>query len=836
LGAYLVLAASCPWRGEAATNLVYNNNDSAAGSLRQVIHDSSSGDTIIFSNIVTGTITLTNGELAISNKTLTILGPGANVLAVSGNNASRVFNINSSSIISISGLSIRDGAGVFSGGGISCSNSALTLANCAIFNNRAYNGGGIALVGGTAAMNNCTISGNRGTNVGGGIGLIAGGPNLALTNCTLASNTGAPGAGIYANSGQATATIRSCTISSNSAFISSVGGIFWASSGAVDIGNSIVAGNTASFCDPDCYGNVTSAGYNLIGNTNGSSGFGATGDQLNVNPLLGPLQDNGGPTLTMAPLPGSLAIDQGKSFGATTDQRGRPRPFDIPIIPNAIGGDGSDIGAVEINPTQRLVINTNDSGFGSLRQATLDASAGDDDVISFAPGLGGTITLSSGELEIGKSLSITGPGASVLGVSGNSSGRVFDVTNGVVNISGLTIRDGKVLGATGRPGQTVFGGGIYCGQQATLSLSDCVVSNCAAIGGNGSSTIGSGNGGNGGTGYGGGILNYGALTLNRCWVVNNQAAGGGGGSGGIIAGSQGGNGGIGFAGGIYSGSANLTLRACALTGNRATFGSGGGGSTAGANGTAWAAGLDNDGGTAALINSTVASNVVNGAGTGLGGGVYSASGMALLSCTVAGNNGDSSGGGLYGGGTWSVTNTIIANNSAASAPDVSASVASGGYNLIGNTSGSTGFGAAGDQLNVSPALGPLQDNGGPTPTMALSRSSPAVDKGKSFGLSTDQRGAPRPFDFPVTANASGGDGSDIGAFELGGPTLNIQRTGNSVALSWSTSFADFHLQAITDLASSNWAGVSGTQATIGGQFYLTNSALGSKTFYRLISP
>ena len=83
------------FRANAATLVVYNSNDSGAGSLRQAIADnmtSGGGNTITFSNVVSGTITLTSGELLISND-VTILGPGPNLLAVSGHNTQRVFNI-----------------------------------------------------------------------------------------------------------------------------------------------------------------------------------------------------------------------------------------------------------------------------------------------------------------------------------------------------------------------------------------------------------------------------------------------------------------------------------------------------------------------------------------------------------------------------------------------------------------------------------------------------------------------------------------------------------------------------------------------------------------------
>jgi hypothetical protein len=71
-----------------------------------------------------------------------------------------------------------------------------------------------------------------------------------------------------------------------------------------------------------------------------------------------------------------------------------------------------------------------------------------------------------------------------------------------------------------------------------------------------------------------------------------------------------------------------------------------------------------------------------------------------------------------------------------------------------------------DQLGVNPMLGPLQANGGPTATRALLPGSPAIDKGNSVGEGSDQRAFTRPIDFPGLADAAGGDGSDIGAFEL----------------------------------------------------------------------
>lgn len=90
---------------------------------------------------------------------------------------------------------------------------------------------------------------------------------------------------------------------------------------------------------------IASLGFNL--NDDDNTFFNQPTDQI-TDPVLGPLQNNGGLTETHALLPESPAIDRGSSFGASTDQRGRPRPADDPALPNADGGDGADIGAFEV--------------------------------------------------------------------------------------------------------------------------------------------------------------------------------------------------------------------------------------------------------------------------------------------------------------------------------------------------------------------------------------------------------------------------------------------------------------------------------------------------------
>src|SRR5262249_822381 len=138
-------------------------------------------------------------------------------------------------------------------------------------------------------------------------------------------------------------TVINTTIAGNFAFSrqclenSAGGGIH--NEGTLYLRNSIVGRNDASFA-PDLWGSLTSSGYNLIGNISGGSGYSET-DLLDVDPLLGPLQNNGGPTWTHALLPGSPAIDSGDNTDAPEwDQRGEGFP--------RIVNDVIDRGAFEV--------------------------------------------------------------------------------------------------------------------------------------------------------------------------------------------------------------------------------------------------------------------------------------------------------------------------------------------------------------------------------------------------------------------------------------------------------------------------------------------------------
>jgi hypothetical protein len=149
--------------------------------------------------------------------------------------------------------------------------------------------------------------------------------------------------------GGGTLTISNSTISGNSSGNGS-GGIF-NGGGTLTIGDSILNTGGASGANIlNSGGTVTSNGYNLSSD-DASAYLNQTGDQNSTDPMLGPLQDNGGPTFTHALMTGSPAIDKGKNFsGSTNDQRGTSfaRTVDNPSIANATGGDGTDIGAFEV--------------------------------------------------------------------------------------------------------------------------------------------------------------------------------------------------------------------------------------------------------------------------------------------------------------------------------------------------------------------------------------------------------------------------------------------------------------------------------------------------------
>ena len=234
-------------------------------------------------------------------------------MTISGGGKTGVFQIDSGVTANLSGLTIADG------------------------NSGSDSGGGLSNNGGTTTLTDCTFSGNHSTNLGGAI--FTSGGNLSLSNCTLASNTaGISGGAIDA---QGPVTVTSSTFADNQA--TSGGGAIdnYSNAYTVKIGDSILAGNSCPNFGPNVANGVVSLGHNLVGDADDSSGWVAsdlTGTGSNpLNPLLAPPGNYGGPTQTMALLPGSPAIGQGGSGAGIPgfDQRGEPRAghIDIGVIP-----------------------------------------------------------------------------------------------------------------------------------------------------------------------------------------------------------------------------------------------------------------------------------------------------------------------------------------------------------------------------------------------------------------------------------------------------------------------------------------------------------------------
>lgn len=719
--------------------VVANANDGGAGSLRQAIANSLPDTDITFSSTffnVPRTITLTGGEIPI-NKNLTISGPGANLLTLSGNNANRIFNITTSGQnVAISGLTISNGraGGAGAGGGVYINNSIGTFTDCAFIGNTsvANDGGAVQLDNASGTFTGCTFSGNTAGGIRGGAVSLANSSG-SFTNCTVSANKATFGAGIalFNPNGNQRLAVTNCTITNNTSQGNNASGLLVEVAAGLTttatVRNSIIANNSGTdnirgllngALSP---ATLISQGFNLTSD-NSTTFLNQATDQTNKNPLLGPLQNNSGPTATHVLLPNSPALDKGYSAGIPLDQRGRPRPFDISGIAPAAGGDNSDIGAVEM--LAGIVRNDESIGVpGSLRQVIADAPAGAD--IMFDPAFFNvprSILLASGEILISKSLTIYGPGANLLTIdSGVKLNRLFRVAGGGLNviISGLTFRNGKA------------------------------------------------------TGVGGGIASDSNLTLNSCSFINNAASDGG--------------------GGVYVGGAVGTFTDCTFTGN--TSGSGGGavrliGATAtfssctfsGNSSANYFSAVSFTDSSGTMTNCTISGNTTT--ATGFGSvGLYVTSGLKVLtisSSTIA-NNTSTNNGGVYvealGAGEAAATlqNTIVANNTGVNigrtaASGGFASIVSRGYNLTNDVT-NTFLTQATDILNANPQLGPLQNNGGSTQTHALLFGSPAIDKGNSSGVATDQRGVGRPVDDLLLANATGGNGADIGAFERTAPAV-----------------------------------------------------------------
>ena len=367
-----------------------------------------------------------------------------------------------------------------------------------------------------------------------------------------------------------------------------------------------------------------------------------------------------------------------------------------------------------------LVDNLNTSGAGTLREAIVSANANPGpDTIEFDAGLNGTIVLASALPQLTDDAEITGPGAAIITVSGNSLVQPFFIASGsTVTLSGLTI-------ANGRSG---IGGAI--GNEGDLTVTDCVLTNNYA------------------ETDGGAIDNYGGSL-----VVNHST----------LSGNTTGQSGVG-AGVSNAGAGTVSIIESRFTGNTAGF-SGGAVDTSGtvtivrstlsANTAAEYGGAVENVGTLTVRNSTLSGNVAK-----VGGGIDNFNGAAHVEFSTLTENSADSGGGIENTASITLKNSLVVNSGAGDncVHDAGGTFTALGVNYATDTT-CPGFSQA-TQGEVN--LGPLADNGGPTQTHALLTGSAAIDAALDCTLSDgatpvtqDQRGQARP----------AGAACDSGAFE-----------------------------------------------------------------------
>ncbi|MCC6766034.1 MAG: right-handed parallel beta-helix repeat-containing protein [Deltaproteobacteria bacterium] len=354
-------------------------------------------DTTIIDGNATGRVLLVGNAGPVRVEGLTLRGGIQDGSSLFGGGGA----VNNGGDLTLADSVVRDSSSTAGGGGI-YSSGPLRIERCTITGNTARVGGGVytdsafvpvdatildstladnhaaiehgggvfvygSNAGGTTAIRGTTISANDAGTSGGGVALAGLDGTLVLTNSTISGNRcfWYYGGGL-ADLGRSTIQLRNVTVTGNRSEDAggtngAGGGIALDATTTATLANTVIAGNSAAAFAPDCYDAtaiIGSDGYNLIGDA-GDDGNGGTycnlgdanGDRRGVDPLLGPLADNGGPTATHAPLAGSPAIDGGNPVGCTdendtplaTDQRGAPRPVD------GDGGDDPrcDAGAVE---------------------------------------------------------------------------------------------------------------------------------------------------------------------------------------------------------------------------------------------------------------------------------------------------------------------------------------------------------------------------------------------------------------------------------------------------------------------------------------------------------
>ena len=521
---------------ELGSVVVTNNQNTGAGSLRQAISDAAAGDLIGFSSSYFNQArTITLSSPLVVNKAISVIGPGETLLTLDGNNSTRHLNVDALGVLNLSGMRFtrgNPGAGISAGslqinlgslnasdirvddsrafsGGCIYNNGTLTLArarvsgcqanaSAAVFNEAgktatlsdvriensiATGPGGAIGNSGTLVLTRVSLSGNRGTTGGALFGASSG--NVTLENVTVSGNQGDNGGGMYLQIGSTT-TITHSTISANTAQFN--GGVAAETNSLVNLKSTLIAGNTNTVAQsPDAAGTFTSFGYNLIGSGVGNS-FAAgspslLGNFVGAAARLAPLADNGGFSLTHAPLYNSL-LDDGGGPGLTVDARGLVRPIDFSDLVNANGGNGSDIGAYEIQVSTPTNVIASAAASGSLSISFSGGANGGPVITSYsvtcanqsASGSASPIVVGGLATGVPVTCAVTASSGTLTGIpSGPSNSAAPALVPGVPNIGTAVAGNGQVSVVFSAPasngGSEITGYTATCGARTASAAS-----------------------------------------------------------------------------------------------------------------------------------------------------------------------------------------------------------------------------------------------------------------------------------------------------------------------------------------------------------------------------
>jgi hypothetical protein len=585
-------------RSVPATFEVLSLADSGAGSLRQAVLDANvlaGADTIHFADGLVGTIGLTTGQLSITDH-LTIDGPGAGLLAVSGNHQSRVFNLSGGAVVGIDHLTITGGQVVGDGGGILNTASTLTLDRVVLTDNLAVGtsagngrGGAVANVSGAAlVVTDCLFIQNQalggGQGFGGGIVNVA--SRLMVTRSTFVGNQALGGPGGGAARGGAIDTSNALDVRiSDSTFVDNQaigadgrggigfgrGGGLYNTAGIVTVENSTFQGNLArggsnnarggALIGPAGGGGIFNAdaatlfltGSTVVGNlAMGGSNNISTGGNGNVGNAYGGGLSNVG-TVTIS----DSVFEDNEARGGSAN-RGDGASFQFVgtstgggIFTSAQNTSGQPASLTLSNVTLRhnRAVGGDDNTAGTFMNAGIGGGLANNGSNPFAATGGSTIILVNSN--VANNQAVGGRGADGLG------GGVANVLGGVVHVSGSTLTRNAARGGGGADG---LGGGIYNGAASThpsnlnaptvLTVEGTAIAFNAAFGGPT------------GDGLGGGLWNGSTATVTGATFSHNRAIGG--------------DGGDGLGGGIFNdASASLRLEGTSVTKNHANGGDGG---------------------------------------------------------------------------------------------------------------------------------------------------------------------------------------------------------------------------------------------------------------------